>query len=149
MKKRFLVLLLLTANCLLIQAQSFDFQYDHYSFIVKDIEKVGDFYADILKLEEIKHPSATSGFRWFKVHGNSQVHLIGKDSVAMEHSKSVHLCLATQNLGAFIEHLKANNITYWDWPGKEGAITDRADGVQQIYIKDPENNWIEINTAKH
>lgn len=147
MKK--LLCLLFAANCLMINGQSFDFQYDHYSFIVKDLEKTGDFYADILKLEEIPHPSATSGFRWFKIQGNSQLHLIGKDSVAMEHNKSVHLCLATQNLYELIKHLNENSIPFWDWPGKENAITDRADGVKQIYIKDPENNWIEINTAQH
>lgn len=147
--KKLVFVLLLTVNCLLINAQSFDFQYDHYSFIVKDLDKVGDFYANVLQLEEISHPSATSGFRWFKVNGNSQVHLIGKDSVAMEHSKSVHLCLATQNLDGLIEHLNAKNIPFSDWPGKENAITNRADGVRQIYIKDPENNWIEINTAMH
>lgn len=147
MKK--ILLLLLTAHCFLVSGQSFNFQYDHYSFIVKDLQKTGDFYANILKLKEIPHPSATSGFRWFSIHGKSQLHLIEKDSVAMEHSKSVHLCLATQNLEALIAHLKANNIPYWDWPGKENAVTDRADGVKQIYVKDPENNWVEINTAVH
>ncbi len=141
--------LLLSTNCLFLSAQSFEFQYDHYSFIVKDLGKVGDFYAEVLNLEEIPHPSATSGFRWFKVHGNSQLHLIGKDSVAMEHSKSVHLCLAIKNLDQFIAHLENKGISYWDWPGKENAVTDRADGVRQIYLKDPENNWIEINTAVH
>jgi catechol 2,3-dioxygenase-like lactoylglutathione lyase family enzyme len=132
-----------------LSSQTFDFQYDHYSLIVRDLEKTGDFYADILKLDEIPHPSASSGFRWFRIKGNSQLHLIGKDSVAMEHSKSVHLCLATQKLEEFIDHLETNNIPYWDWPGKENAITNRADGVKQIYIKDPENNWVEINTAVH
>ena len=141
--------LLLTMSSLLMNAQSFDFQYDHYSFIVKDLEKVGDFYANVLQLEEIPHPSATTGFRWFRIQGNSQLHLIGKDSVAMEHSKSVHLCLATQNLDQFIAHLENSGVPYWDWPGKENAVTDRADGVRQIHIKDPENNWVEINTAQH
>ena len=149
MKKYLVLVLLFTGNCLFINGQSFEFKYDHYSFIVKDLDKVGAFYADVLRLEEIPHPSANTGFRWFKVNGNSQLHLIGKDSVAYEHSKSVHLCLATQNLDAFVEHLKANKITFWDWPGAENAITNRADGVRQIYIKDPENNWIEINTAVH
>ena len=146
---KYLLCLLLTANCFLSSGQTFDFQYDHYSLIVKDLEKTGEFYANILKLEEIPHPSASSGFRWFRINGNTQLHLIGKDSVAMEHSKSVHLCLATQKLDGFIEHLKANNITFWDWPGKENTITNRADGVKQIYVKDPENNWVEINTAVH
>lgn len=132
-----------------ISAQSFDFKYDHYSFIVKDLEKTGDFYKNILKLEEISHPSATSGFRWFKVNGNSQLHLIGKDSVAMEHSKSIHLCLATEKLDEIISYLKSKNISFSDWPGKANAVTLRADGVRQIYVQDPENNWVEINTAEH
>lgn len=141
--------LLFAANCLVLSAQNFDFNYDHYSFIVKDLEKTGDFYANVLKLKEIPHPSATSGFRWFIIHKNAQLHLIGKDSVPMKHSKSVHLCLATQRLDEFIIHLKEHNIPFWDWPGKENTVTNRADGVKQIYIKDPENNWIEINTAVH
>lgn len=128
---------------------NFDFKYDHYSLIVKDLEKTGEFYKDILRLKEIPHPSATSGFRWFVINGNSQLHLIEKDSVAMKHSKSVHLCLATQKLDAFIAYLKEKEVAYSDWPGKPNSVTLRADGVRQIYVQDPENNWVEINTAVH
>ena len=147
--KKLLLCLVFTSFLQSLTAQSFDFQYDHYSFIVKDLKTVGDFYKDVLKLKEIQHPNNDPNFRWFQVAGNSQLHLIGKDSVAMKHSKSVHLCLATQQLKEFIIHLKANEIEFSDWPGTPNAITNRADGVQQIYIKDPENNWVEINTAKH
>ena len=130
-------------------AQDFDFQYDHYSFVVTDLKTTGDFYANILKLKEIPHPSESQGFRWFSIHGNSQLHLIGKDSVIRQNNKSVHLCLATKNLDGLISYLEEKNIPYWDWPGKENAITNRADGVRQIYVKDPEENWVEINTAIH
>ena len=147
MKNKLLALALLISG--LVTAQSFDFKYDHYSFIVKDLEKTGAFYKDILKLTEIPHPSATSGFMWFKLNGNAQLHLIEKDSVAMEHSKSVHLCLATQDLEGLIDYLKEKKIPFSDWAGAENSVTLRADGVKQIYIKDPENNWIEINTAEH
>jgi len=148
MKKLFICLLLIV-NVQLLSAQDFDFHYDHYSFIVKDLKTVGDFYKNILKLKEISHPRNDPNYRWFQVRGNAQLHLIGKDSVTMEHSKSVHLCLATQHLDDFMAHLKANKIEFSDWPGTPNAVTDRADGVRQIYLKDPENNWIEINTAKH
>ena len=67
----------------------------------------------------------------------------------MEHSKSVHLCLATQKLDELITYLEEKNVPYWDWPGKENPVTLRADGVRQIYVKDPENNWVEINNAVH
>jgi catechol 2,3-dioxygenase-like lactoylglutathione lyase family enzyme len=147
MKK--IVLLLIFISCSCVSAQSFDFQYDHYSFIVKDLDKVGAFYKNVLNLKEIPHPSAPSGYKWFVIQGNSQLHLIGKDSVAMKHSKSVHLCLATQKLDELISYLDANNVMYWDWPGKENSVTLRADGVRQIYLKDPENNWVEINNAVH
>lgn len=147
MKNYILIGLILQA--MLLQAQNFDFTYDHYSFVVEDLEKTGDFYAEVLQLKEIPHPSASKGFRWFKIHGNSQLHLIGKEEVTPVDNKSVHLCLATQELEALINHLEAKGIPYWDWPGKENAITERADGVRQIYIRDPEGNWVEINTALH
>ena len=129
-------------------AQDFEFDYDHYSFVVQDLKKVGDFYADVLKLEEIPHPSDPDGFRWFRIRGNSQLHLIGKDTVIPQENKSVHLCLSTPKLNAFIEHLNTKKVPFWDWPGKMGAVTTRADGVKQIYILDPEKNWVEINNAK-
>lgn len=143
------ILLLLLASCLLGRGQSFDFQFDHQSIVVTDLDKSAEFYGNILKLNEIPHPEAKEGFRWFLVHGNSQIHLIRKDSIVFKRDKSIHLCLATQNMDGFIDHLNANRITYWDWPGKKGAVTDRADGVRQIYIQDPDDYWIEINTASH
>ncbi|MCM4152990.1 glyoxalase [Arenibacter sp. N53] len=131
------------------QAQSFDFQIDHSSLIVNNLDTTADFYANILKLREIPHPDKAPGFRWFLVQGNSQLHLIYKDTVVMKKHKSMHLCLSTPDLEAFIQHLKNNNIEYEDWPGKKGAVTLRSDGVRQIYLRDPEGYWIEVNNAKH
>ncbi len=126
------------------QSQKFSFNFDHYSFMVKDLQTVGDFYAETLGLEEINHPSAKSGFRWFIINNKAQLHLIGKDSVANQHSKSVHLCLEVSDFDGFIRYLQEKKIKFWDWPGKENTFTLRADKARQLYIKDPENNWIEI-----
>jgi len=67
----------------------------------------------------------------------------------MKHSKSVHLCLATEHLDELITYLEEMNFPYSDWPGKANSVTLRADGVRQIYVQDPENNWVEINNASH
>jgi catechol 2,3-dioxygenase-like lactoylglutathione lyase family enzyme len=143
----------LLATCLLgsltLASQKFDFTYDHYSFIVEDLKKTGDFYAHALGLEEIPHPSDTVNFRWFRIRENTQVHLIRKDQVEKTESKSTHLCLSIRDLDRYIAFLEKEGIPYWDWPGKPNTVTDRADGVRQIYLKDPEDNWIEINTAEH
>ncbi len=135
--------------CGALWGQRFDFTYDHYSFTVKDLAKTGDFYAGVLGLEEIPHPTDTVNFRWFRIRGNTQVHLIRKDEVTKSESKSVHLCLSIRDLDGFIAFLESEGVPYWDWPGKLNAVTDRADGVRQIYLRDPENNWVEINTAEH
>jgi len=128
-------------------SQSFAFKIDHYSMIVEDLSKTGDFYQEVLGLQDIPHPSNAEGFRWFSIDGRSQLHLIGKDVVAKEKNKSVHLCLSTADLPAFISYLHKEDIPFWDWPGTPGAVSNREDGVQQIYLQDPEGNWVEINNA--
>jgi len=128
-------------------AQSFTFKIDHYSMIVEDLSKTGDFYQEVLGLQGIPHPGNAEGFRWFSIDGRSQLHLIRKDEVAQEKNKSVHLCLSIADLPAFISYLTEEEIPFWDWPGTPGAVTNREDGVQQIYLQDPEGNWVEINNA--
>ncbi|MEA1787000.1 VOC family protein [Arenibacter sp. GZD96] len=148
-KLKKIVGLLCMAHFTFLSAQSFDFVIDHSAIIVNQLEKTGDFYAKVMGLQEIPHPTNSPGFRWFNVQGNSQLHLIYKDTVVMKKHKSMHLCLSTQKLDAFIENLKYHQIPFEDWPGKPNAVTLRADGVQQIYIQDPEGYWIEINDAAH
>jgi catechol 2,3-dioxygenase-like lactoylglutathione lyase family enzyme len=130
-------------------AQDFQFQVDHFALVVEDLQQVGDFYGGVLGLEEIPHPSEPTGFRWFRIQGDTQLHLIGKERVAKEDNKSEHLCLSVNDLDRFMAFLNEKGVPFWDWPGQEGAVTLRADGVRQIYLRDPENNWIEINTASY
>jgi|SRR5690554_614081 len=144
---RFLILIF-TLTVLPSSAQSFNFNIDHSSLIVNNLDATADFYANILQLEEIPHPDRPPGFRWFSINGSSQLHLIYKDTVVMKKHKSMHLCLSTPKLEDFIEHLKTSKIEYEDWPGKKGAVTLRSDGVKQIYIQDPEGYWIEVNDAQ-
>ena len=127
----------------------FGLQFDHYSITVTQLEKTGDFYGKIFGLNEIPHPDGTPGFRWFQIQGNSQLHLIQKDVADFTRDKSVHLSVSTPHLQNFIEHLRSNNIDFYDWPGNKSSTTNRSDGVKQIYIQDPEGYWIEINTVKH
>ncbi len=131
------------------EEEGFNYDFDHQSLVVTNLMATGDFYRDVLKLKEIDHPEKAPGFRWFQVKGNSQLHLIKKDVIEFKKDKSIHLCLSTQNLEGMIEHLIANSIDFYDWPGNKGSVTDRSDGVKQIYVQDPDGYWVEINTAKH
>ncbi|QBA63929.1 VOC family protein [Muriicola soli] len=145
---KYMILLALFSLPLSGHSQSFSFHIDHYSMIVEDLQKTGDFYSDVLRLQDIRHPSKAAGFRWFSIDGTSQLHLIRKDKVDKIRSKSEHLCLSLPNLEEFIDYLKEKNISFWDWEGTKGAVSLRGDGVRQIYLLDPEGNWVEINNAK-
>jgi lactoylglutathione lyase len=45
----------------------------------------------------------------------------------------------------FITRLTKAGIAYEDLKGTPGAITLRPDGIQQIYFRDPDGYWIEMN----
>lgn len=149
MLNKIVLFVLLNGLWTTLQAQKFEFQFDHQSIVVKDVNVSAEFYGNILGLKETPHPDNPPTIRWFVVNGNSHVHLIQRDFTAFEKNKSMHLCLSTQDLDSVIAHLEKNNITYWDWPGKKNAVTTRTDKVRQIYIQDPDEYWIEINTAEH
>ena len=148
MKKLYLIVLI-CLYAIVAKGQDFDFKIDHFAIVVDNVDISATFYTNILGLEETPHPDKKPGFRWFLVDDSSQIHLIQKEFTPFEKNKSMHLCLATQDLAGVIAHLKKNSVPYWDWPGKENAVTLRTDGIQQIYIQDPDGYWIEINTVKH
>ncbi|WP_324027630.1 hypothetical protein QSV08_06670 [Maribacter sp. BPC-D8] len=60
MKKIIALFILITGT--FASAQSFDFQYDHYSVIVKDLDKVGAFYKDVSKPKRDSTPFCPIGF---------------------------------------------------------------------------------------
>lgn len=144
---KYITMLALLCIPLAGHSQSFSYRIDHYSMVVEDLEETGNFYADVLGLQDIPHPSNATGFRWFSIDGTAQLHLIKKDRVERNRSKSEHLCLSISNLDEFIAYLKDTNISYWDWEGTKGAVSVRGDGVRQIYLLDPEGNWVEVNNA--
>jgi catechol 2,3-dioxygenase-like lactoylglutathione lyase family enzyme len=133
----------------LSQAQSFDVNFDHFAIVVDDVDKSAEFYSEVLNLEETPHPDRTPGFRWFIINDKTQIHLIQKEFAPFEKNKSMHLALATQDLDGLIGHLKKQNVEFSDFDGKVNTIKHRSDGVDQIYIQDPDGYWIEVNTVKH
>jgi lactoylglutathione lyase len=52
------------------------------------------------------------------------------------------------SVDAFAAMLRKNGIEFENWPGERMKITTRVDSVKQIYFKDPDGYWIEINDAR-
>ncbi|NIG56845.1 VOC family protein [Chitinophaga sp. Cy-1792] len=142
-------LLAVTGNSTFAQAQSsMHPSLNHIAIYVVDLNKSTAFYRDIIGLETMDEPFKDGRHSWFKVGPHSQVHVISGAKEATFHDKNMHLCFSVASMQEFVDRLNKNHVSFEDWPGKAGAITKRVDGVQQIYLKDPDGYWLEINDDK-
>jgi lactoylglutathione lyase len=122
--------------------------FNHMALYVTNLEKSTWFYKEVLNLEPMPEPFHDGRHSWFKVGEHSQLHIISGATAAKEHEKDTHLCFSVGKLSDMIERLEKNNIPYENWAGESKKQTKRADGVMQIYLKDPDGYWLEINDDK-
>ena len=149
MKKFILVLVVVLFSKLTISQEkdSFSMSFDHLALSVDDVEKSAEFYRTILNLNEITNKTKVEGIRWFSLGEGKELHLISIVEGEIKLNKAVHFALKVNNFDAFIKKLKALNIYYTSWSGDDYQITIRADGIKQVYVKDPDGYWIEVNSV--
>ena len=151
MKKQFclsLLILVLISLTLTATAQKRSPSLNHLALYVTNLQKSTWFYRDVIGLDTMPEPFHDGRHTWFKVGEHSQVHLISGATAATQHDKDTHVCFSVPQLSDVIARLDKNNVPYENWPGEKGKQTKRADGVMQIYLKDPDGYWIEINDDK-
>ena len=148
--KKILAILLLTISLLSVQ-KIFSQQkviLNHIAVYVVDLKISTAFYKDIVGLDTIPEPFHDGRHTWFSVGVKSHLHVISGATTKMAHDKNAHLCFSVASVPEFVKALVKNKVEYENWAGEKMAITTRVDGVKQIYFKDPDGYWIEINDAK-
>ncbi|MFL5742486.1 MAG: VOC family protein [Flavisolibacter sp.] len=121
---------------------------NHIAIYVQDLKKSTAFYRDVIGLDTIPEPFHDHHHTWFSVGGNSHLHVISGAQSITSHDKNAHLCFSVPSVDEFIPRLNQAHVAFEDWPGKPQSVTTRVDGVKQIYFRDPDGYWIEINDAK-
>jgi len=121
---------------------------NHIAVYVVDLKISTAFYKDIVGLDTIPEPFHDGRHTWFAVGVKSHLHIISGAVAKKEHDKNTHLCFSVASVPEFVKVLAKNKVEYENWAGEKMAITTRVDGVKQIYFKDPDGYWIEINDAK-
>lgn len=118
---------------------------NHIAVYVQDLQKSTHFYSDIIGLDTIPEPFRDGRHTWFKIGSQSQLHLIQGAGLQSPQNKNSHLCFSVPSVEEFVATLNKNNIEFEDWAGEKNKVTIRVDGVKQIYFKDPDGYWIEVN----
>lgn len=121
---------------------------NHIAVYVADLEKATDFYKTVFDLEIIPEPFKDGRHTWFTLGPAGQLHLIQGAKANTVHDKNEHLCFSVPSIELFIEKMNAKNIMFEDWAGKPKGVTNRTDGVKQVYFKDPDGHWLEVNDDK-
>lgn len=121
---------------------------NHVAIYVVDVKKSGDFYINVLGLDTIPEPFHDGKHIWLRIGPGSSMHIIQGAETKKEYYKNNHTCFTVPSVQAFTEILKKRSISWEDVNGKQMSITNRVDGVKQIWLQDPDGYWLEINDAK-
>ncbi|MFC6176160.1 VOC family protein [Companilactobacillus huachuanensis] len=120
---------------------------DHLVLTVADIEVTCEFYSTILDMQVINFNQGRKALRF----GNQKINLHQKGHEFEPKAKyptpgSADLCLITETpLKKVIVELKQNNISIEQGPiAKHGALGE----IESVYIRDPDQNLIEISNYK-
>lgn len=119
--------------------------FNHLAISVKNLPDVTAFYKDVLLLEQIEEPFKEGRHSWFSLGPGISLHLIADAEEVKEHPRNNHLCVSISSMDAFVDHLENIEEPYYSSKGTPQTRQTRPDGVQQIYVVDPEGHWIEIN----
>ena len=125
----------------------FDLTFDHYTIKVKNLETSAKFYRNVLDLKEIENRTKKEYIRWFSIGNGSELHIVEGNTDSIQTNIGVHLALRLKDFDEFLSHLNRYNITQHNSKGIQDSITTRADGIRQVYFRDPDGYWIEVNEA--
>ena len=147
MKIPFIILAIIISS-LYSNAQSFSPKFDHYTILVKDTAKSGDFYRDILQLKEKETPWGDDlplPVLFLDIGNNQELHVTENKTISIKLHKIVHFAFTVKNFDGYLKYLNEKGIEYGDWSGKNMKSQTRIDGVKQIFFQDPDGYWIEVN----
>jgi len=149
MKKTFLFSTLI---CFLLLAASVkstaQIQINHTTIYVVDLQKSEEFYTKVMQLEKIPEPFHDNRHVWYKVGPHSQLHVVSGAKAMVPHDINIHLAFSVAALDQFIVHLKESKVKFGNWAGDSETPQRRPDGIDQVYLQDPDGYWIEINNDK-
>jgi lactoylglutathione lyase len=122
---------------------------NHVAIYVVDLEKTRSFYSGVFQLDTIPEPFHDKRHIWYSIAPGVALHVIQGAEVPKEYFLNNHICFSVPKTETFVGILQSRKIPYYNSQGVMGEITNRIDGVKQIWVKDPDGYWIEVNDAKN
>ena len=147
MKKITLTFIITFGILFSLKSQS-NLKFDHQALLVNNLKITGDFYRDILGFKDIPTLVGTKyTHRWLANYEGKEIHLIFSDEEIEKTPKQIHMAFSPVDFDKFIDHLKKNNVVFTNYKLEVGVVQVRKDGIKQLWMRDPQGYWIEINST--
>ena len=118
-------------------------EINHINFLTdrKTMQKLKDFYCDIIGLTVGKRVASTTFGYWLYIGNNDVVHLAEYKTATPPqinvHGTYDHVSFTFTDMPAMEAHLTTHSVPY--------STRVLANGVRQISLKDPAGNGVELN----
>ena len=122
----------------------FQFQKDHDTIRVRNLQESIEWYAKVFQLKEIPTGGLPDHIKWVELGNKVQIHLV-ESSEKIPTQKGVHYAWNTTDFDGLMEYLLDHQVAFENLEGEKGTTNTRPDGIRQIYLQDPNGYWIEIN----
>jgi lactoylglutathione lyase len=120
--------------------------FDHVAINVSNQQRSVDFYAGAFGMREIAAPFPPGGPRWMELAAGISLHIQALAEKPAPPPRSIHFAIAVADLAPVIAFLDAREMLWTDAQGRSGKVQDtRTDKVRQIYVRDPDGYWVEVN----
>lgn len=120
---------------------------DHLAIFVADVERSAAFYEAVFGFGRVPEPFHDGRHIWLAIGHGLSLHIVGNAEASREHELSHHTAFRTDAFDALRKRLETMGVPFENGRG-EAAVNIRGDGVQQIYFRDPDGYWIEVNDAQ-
>ena len=116
----------------------------HITILVTNLERSRKFYGEVLGLQEKQDmPDFGRPLIWYQV-GPTQVHILPKESVAVNQSDDLsslawnrHVAIGIEDFSEIKQRLDDENLPYCENPNS-------ALGLRQLFFQDPDGNGLEF-----
>lgn len=114
-------------------------RFHHAGFLVADADRAAEFYETVLGLSTLDRPDFGFPGRWYDLGNGHQLHLMQTDRLpgnTGEPKFDRHIALEVPDLDEAARELDSLGVPYARSSGRAGA--------EQIFIRDPDGNMIEL-----
>lgn len=123
-------------------------ELDHIAISVVDVMATAAFYKAAFGFAELKNPFAGGGgVVWLDLGHGTALHIFGGRSGPVGDERERHIAITVADMSRVTDFLKSRGIAWQNFDGVAGEVQTRPDGVRQMFFRDPDGYWVEVNDA--